>query len=53
MNINNIINHKLYFFYKYYKNIYININWFILFKINNNDSKLIISYYKNTGFNIL
>ena len=38
--INKIIND---FFYKYYKNINININGFILLKINNNISKLIIS----------
>ena len=37
---NKIIND---FFNKYYKNINININWFILLKINNNNSKLIIS----------
>ena len=45
MNINLII-FIYYLFSEYYKNIDININWFILLKINNNNnnnnSKLII-----------
>ena len=64
MDINNIINHKLYYFINIIKNIDININWFILLKINNNNSKLIISnticmilciykYYKNMDINII
>ena len=50
MNINKIIKSEMvYIFYKYYKYIDININWFILLKIKNSYSKLIISntiYFK-------
>ena len=43
MNINNVIKLQIIFFINIFKNVDININWFILLKINNNDSKLVIS----------